>query len=245
MKMPPRLLSLPDLDASGTKLAPGLSRDRTTAQQAMVSDACAPAAPIPTRRVRSQDARPVNTWAVSHWKTLVVVASVGFAVSAVWWQASLRTTSGPVRDNSYMGLAAPGSPAVKGSLGDRTKGWAYRPVRDVSAPIQWADGQVEVNRLQAAGSAETTGPTSASAETNAQDLPPATMEMKPAVREVSAPRLSAANPAVLGVPIQESVIAFPGSPADLPNQRDANIGDYLDTTRKTGVLPGRQDSIRR
>ena len=245
MKMPPRLLSLPDLDASGTKLAPDLSSDRTAAQQAIFSDACAPAAPIPTRRVRSQDAGPVKTWAVSHWKMLVVVASVGFAVSAVWWQASLRKTSGPVRDNSYMGLAAPGSPAVKGSLGDRTKGWNYRPVRDVSAPIQWADEQVEVNRLQAAGSVETTGPTNASAETNALDLPPATMVMKPAVREVSAPRLSAAKPAVLGVPTQESVTAFPGSPADLPIQRDANIGDYIDTTRKTGGLPGRQDSIRR
>ena len=71
------------------------------------------------------------------------------------------------------------------------------------------------------------------------------MEMKPAVREVSAPRLSAAKPAVLGVPTQESVTAFPGAPADLPSQRDANIGDYIDTTRKTGDSPGRQDSIRR
>ena len=95
------------------------------------------------------------------------------------------------------------------------------------------------------GGAETPGPTNEYAETNALDVTPATMEMKPAVREVSAPRLSAAKPAVLGVPIQESVIAFPESPADLPIQRDANIGDYIDTTRKTGGLPGRQDSIRR
>jgi|GEM_PF-3044907 len=246
MKMPPRLLSLPDLDVSGAKLAPDLSSDRTAAQQAIVSDACAPAAPIPTRRIRGEDAGPVKTWAVSHWKMLVVVAGVGCAVSAVWWQASLRTMSGPVRDTSDGSLATPGSLAVNGSLEERTKVWAYLPVRDVSTPIQWADGQLEVKRLQAASNPETTGTTSASPETNVhQEFPAATMEMQPAVRDVSAQRLSAPKPVVLGVPIQESVTAFPGSPADFPSQRDANIGDYFDTTRKTGDSPGRQDSIRR
>jgi hypothetical protein len=176
---------------------------------------------------------------------LVVATGVGLTVSAVWWQASQRTTPGLVRENGDGGLAFPTPRVLKGSFGEATKGWAYRPVLKESVRIRWAEGQLSVNRLENVTNTETALPTVALPETNALDVPAATMEMQSAVRAVPAPGLSAMKPAVLGLPAQGNEATPSTVTADLPIQTDANIGDYIDATRKPGNLPVRQDSIRR
>lgn len=245
MKMPPLLLSLPDLDRSSAEREPALSSDPTPAHQAVFPDACAPSAPVSVFPAGSRGNGPLNTPPVSAWRMLVVAAGVGLTVSAVWWQASLRRTPGLVRENGDLGLASPIPRVVKESLGEATKGWAYRPVLKESARIRWAEGQLDVNRLENVTNTETALPTVALPETNALDFPAATMEMKPVVRAVPAPSLSAMKPAVLGLPAQGSDTTSSVGTADFPIQTDANIGDYIDTTRKPGNPPVRQDSLRR
>lgn len=175
----------------------------------------------------------------------MVAVGAGLAVSAVWWQASLRTTSGLVRQHGDKWLAASTSPVVRGSLREGTNGWAYRSVRKASAPIRWPDRQVEINSLQTGTNTATPLLTNALPEPNVQPVPGAMPDPEPAVLKVPAPRLSATKPGVLGVPALERDPTPSVDAADLRLQPDGNIRAYIDTTRQPEYLPGEQDPIRR
>ncbi|MEE3369861.1 MAG: hypothetical protein VX346_11000 [Planctomycetota bacterium] len=245
MKMPPRLLSLPDLDASTAEAAPELSSNHTPVPQAAFPDTVATLATISAFPAGFRDTNSANTRSVMPWRVVMVAAGVGLAVSAVWWQASLRTTSELVRENGDGWRAASMSPVVKGSLRDAKKGWAYRSGRKASVPIRWPDRPVEINRLQTGTNTETPLSTNALPEPNVRHVPAAMPEQAPGVLNVPAPGLSATKPAVLGVPVQKSDPTLSADAADLLIQPDADIGGYIDTTRKPEHLPGRRDPIRR
>lgn len=244
MKMPPLLLSLPDVSASCADAQPGFPGESTCSHRSVRSSdgECALASPVLSdgHRETGRAARSVPR----RW-TWLLLTGVGFGALALFWLTDLRRASVLVQADVEQWLAVPADRMVKRALGNVTREWSHQPVLKASVPIQWPDDWQGANRPQSVIHAQPVLPDGESTETNVLSHSPVETETKTATRAVPAPRLSDRKPAVLGVPTQESDNQSSVDDVDLPIQREANIGNYIDTIVRPGTARGLQGPVRR